>query len=205
MSRYSSTWLEVWAEISIPSSAIAAIALGFTPWVSMPALYTSARFPAKWRRYPSANWLRQLLPVQSTRIFFAFSISAAASTRCAGRRGCGNLYESIRLPLRGYATRILCQASRGLVLQHEMAAIEIQAIAANGVALVLHFHFGIRYAELLFGKRNDMEQLSGFQPVLVVVCIPQLEIDHLLLADHATAVDEMLRRRPYFGDVKMFR
>src|SRR5690606_28206183 len=67
--RYSSTTLDVCPEISTPSSIMTAIAVGFTPCASTPALLTIALSPEKWRRYPSAIWLRQLLPVHRTNMF----------------------------------------------------------------------------------------------------------------------------------------
>src|SRR3546814_6803819 len=40
---------------------------------------------------------------------------------------------------------------------------------------------------------------------ILIVCVPQLEINHLLTAGHAAAVDEVLACRSYFGDVEMRR
>lgn len=45
----SSTWLEVWCEMSMPSSNMVAIARGFNPWASTQALKTSALSTEKWR------------------------------------------------------------------------------------------------------------------------------------------------------------
>src|SRR5665213_860258 len=82
MLRYSSMLLEVCREISIPSSFITVIALGFTPWLSMPALYTLALSPAKYDMYPSAIWLLQLLPVHKIKILFITNIHLCSHCKC---------------------------------------------------------------------------------------------------------------------------
>ena len=64
------TCFEVWCEISTPSSFITWIAVGLTPWVSTPALYTIVPSGAKRRRYPSAIWLLHELPVHKTKTVF---------------------------------------------------------------------------------------------------------------------------------------
>ena len=43
MFRYSSIWLELWFEISTPSSFMVSTVPGLSPWVSMQGLYTYAR------------------------------------------------------------------------------------------------------------------------------------------------------------------
>ena len=50
--------------MSIPISAIASIAFGFTDLGSVPALITSKRSPPRGRSSPSAIWLRHELAVQ---------------------------------------------------------------------------------------------------------------------------------------------
>src|ERR1035438_2288198 len=56
--------------MSIPSSRITSIASGRT-WLGLvPALKTSKRSPASWRRRPSAIWLRAEFPVQRMRTRF---------------------------------------------------------------------------------------------------------------------------------------
>src|SRR5690606_30185773 len=78
--RYSSTTLDVCPEISTPSSIMTAIAVGFTPCASTPALLTIALSPEKWRRYPSAIWLRQLLPVHRTNMFVILTTTLRRTT-----------------------------------------------------------------------------------------------------------------------------
>src|SRR6185369_6647339 len=55
--------------MSMPISCMTSMARGFTPLGVMPALNTSRRSFARWRRYPSAIWLRAELPVQRNRTF----------------------------------------------------------------------------------------------------------------------------------------
>ena len=104
----------------------------------------------------------------------------------------------------GNTTRITCQASRLFVEQNEVYAVEIQAVFSDGIALVFDFNFPIFDTQRLFGKGDDVQQFCGFQTVLQVVGVPQLEIDDLFIPQRAAAVDEVLGNHADLRDVKTF-
>jgi hypothetical protein len=60
--------------MSIPASFIVSMALGFTPWVSTPALKTLVPVGAKCRNQPSAICERQELPVHRMSKFIGWDL-----------------------------------------------------------------------------------------------------------------------------------
>src|SRR5215213_8645805 len=79
--RYRSRVLDSCQEISMPISSIALMASGLTRVVSVPALITSKRSPARCLSSPSAICDRALLWVQRNRTLLLCASSAAATDR----------------------------------------------------------------------------------------------------------------------------
>jgi hypothetical protein len=76
------TSLDLCAEISIPISFMTRTASGFTRLAWAPALAASNRSPARWRRNPSAIWLRQEYWVPRNKTFSLTIVLPPCSSNC---------------------------------------------------------------------------------------------------------------------------